>query len=130
MSSESSTALSQSRNSTPTDRPLFVDPDEIFDGVQDLLGRKWHLRIVYHLLGNGPLGFSALKRDITGISSKMLSESLTRLEADGIVKRTVVSEQPVRVEYSLTESGQALESVVTDVIRWGDEFGVDEETDR
>ncbi|WP_368409470.1 winged helix-turn-helix transcriptional regulator [Halovenus salina] len=105
-----------------TEKVLFADPDEIFDDVQPVLGRKWHLRIVYQLLENGAMGFSALKRKMTGVSSKMLSESLDSLEDERIVERSVVSEQPVRVEYDLTERGRALEQVVTAVMNWGYEF--------
>ncbi len=110
-------------SSTGSDDLLFTDPDEVFDAVQDTLGRKWHLRIVYRLLEDGPMGFSALKSAIHGVSSKMLSESLTRLEDDGLVDRAVVSDQPVRVEYSLTDRGRALEPVVSAVIEWGTEHG-------
>jgi DNA-binding HxlR family transcriptional regulator len=112
-----------------TDTVLFTDPDEVFDAVQDTLGRKWHLRIVYQLLDNGPMGFSALKSEIVGVSSKMLSESLTRLEDDGLVDREIVSDQPVRVEYSLTERGRALEPVVSAVIGWGSEYGPERESE-
>ena len=102
---------------------LFTNPSELFDDVQDILGRKWHLRIVYRLLEHGPMGFSALKSELVDVSSKMLSESLTTLEADGIVDRTIVNDQPVRVEYSLTERGRALEPVVSSVVHWGTEYG-------
>lgn len=121
--SPESTVATPHRSVGPTDRPLFADPAEIFDDVQDVLGRKWHLRLVFQLLENGPMGFSALKSETQGVSSKMLSESLASLESDGIVDRTVVSEKPVRVEYTLTERGHALEPVVTAVMHWGSEFG-------
>ncbi len=104
--------------------PASAESGDIFDTVQGVLGRKWHVRIVYHLLENGPMGFSALKGELAGVSSKMLSESLTALEEDGVVAREVVSEQPVRVEYSLTERGGALEPVVASLVRWGVEHGL------
>jgi DNA-binding HxlR family transcriptional regulator len=122
MSSES-TAAPWTGASARSDELLFTDPDEVFDAVQDTLGRKWHLRIVYQLLEHGPMGFSALKSEVAGVSSKMLSESLTRLEDDGLVDREIVSDQPVRVEYSLTERGRALEPVVSAVVTWGAEYG-------
>jgi DNA-binding HxlR family transcriptional regulator len=118
MSSES-TSVANRGTDISAEKPLFVDPDEVFDEVQDVLGRKWNLRIVYQLLENGPMGFSALKRKTTDVSSKMLSESLSNLEENGIVNRSVVSEQPVRVEYTLTERGMKLDQVVTAVMRWG-----------
>jgi len=128
MSSEP-TAASWNGTGTGTDSLLFTDPDEVFDAMQDTLGRKWHLRIVYQLLENGPMGFSALKSEIVGVSSKMLSESLSRLEDDGLVDREIVSDQPVRVEYSLTDQGRALEPVVSAVIDWGAEYALEAETE-
>jgi DNA-binding HxlR family transcriptional regulator len=125
MSSEPS-AVSWQGSSTGTGTPLFVEPAEVFDAVQDLLGRKWHLRIVYQLLENGPMGFSGLKGEVAGVSSKMLSESLTNLEAGGIVHREIVSDRPVRVEYSLTERGRALDGVVSELLDWGTEHGLEE----
>jgi DNA-binding HxlR family transcriptional regulator len=124
MSSES---LTRTRSERGFERPLFADPGAAFEDVQRVLGPKWHLRIVYRLLANGPMGFSALKRETEGVSSKMLSESLSSLEAEGIVDRTVVSEQPVRVEYSLTERGRALEEAVSALVHWGTEFDSMEE---
>jgi DNA-binding HxlR family transcriptional regulator len=96
----------------------FVDTEAAFSAVRDVLGRKWHLRIVYYLLDSGPHRFSDLKDCIDGISSKMLSESLSRLEEAGLVDREVVAEKPLEVEYSLTEDGQALESVVYGALEW------------
>jgi DNA-binding HxlR family transcriptional regulator len=107
---------------------LFTNPSDVFDDVQSVLGRKWQLRIVYQLLEHGPMGFSELKTELVGVSSKMLSESLTTLEEDGIVDREVVSEQPFRVEYSLTERGEALEPVVSSAIQWGTQYGLAGET--
>jgi DNA-binding HxlR family transcriptional regulator len=114
MSSEPRTA---DWNST-TDRPRFVDPNESFEAVHELLGRKWHLRIVYQLLENGDMGFSGLKDGVDGISSKMLSESLSTLEDRGLVVREIVNDQPVRVEYSLTATGRALEATIDALLQW------------
>jgi len=116
MSSESH-AVNWERSGTIS-RPVFADVDAAFSDIHELLGRKWHLRIVYHLLEDGPLGFSDLKDRLDGISSKMLSESLSSLEDGSLVTREIVSDQPVRVEYSLTERGIALEAVVEELLRW------------
>jgi len=75
MSSEPNT-VPWNGSGTGVERPRFIDPEGAFDTAQETLGRKWHLRIVYHLLEDGPLGFSALKSVLVGVSSKMLSESL------------------------------------------------------
>jgi len=87
-----------------------------------LIGRKWHPIIVHRLLEHGPQGFNELKRDVDGISSKVLSDSLEDLEEEGIVDRQIVSEKPVRVEYSLTEFGASLESVIAAMRDWGEEY--------
>ena len=109
-----------------SDRAHFVDPETTFEGVRDLLGRKWHLRIVYYLLDDGPMGFSDLKGELSGVSSKMLSESLSSLQERELVVRDIVSDQPVRVTYSLTERGAALAPLVDDIIRWEGEYGASE----
>jgi DNA-binding HxlR family transcriptional regulator len=99
--------------------PLFTDPGDVLLSMQAVVGRKWQPVIVYHLLEAGPLGFSALKERTDGISSKMLSESLDDLEAAGLVAREVVSDKPVRVEYTLTEDGESLEGLVREMVSWG-----------
>jgi len=83
--------------------------------LADTLGRKWNLVILHRLLRKGPLGFSELLDDIEEISSKVLSESLDDLEESGFVDRTIVSERPFRVQYSLTQQGTALESLIDKV---------------
>ena len=86
-----------------------------------LVGKKWHPVIVHRLLENGPLGFNALKEEIDGISSKVLSDSLEDLETKCLVDREIVSEKPVRVEYSLTETGESLRPVILAMRDWGNE---------
>lgn len=87
-----------------------------------LIGKKWHPVIVHRLLRNGASGFSELQNDVDGISSKVLSESLDDLEEKGLVARKVIDEKPVRVQYSLTDAGESLESVVMALAEWGDEY--------
>jgi len=62
-------------NGSTIETPLFVDAPEVLLSVQELLGKKWHPVIVYELLENGPMGFSALKKSVDGISSKMLIQA-------------------------------------------------------
>jgi DNA-binding HxlR family transcriptional regulator len=84
-----------------------------------VLGPKWHPVIIDRLLAEGPSGFNELKTAVDGISSKVLSDSLDRLEDHGLVDRTVLSDKPVRVEYSLTERGRSLEPVIESMREWG-----------
>jgi DNA-binding HxlR family transcriptional regulator len=122
MSSETQTVEWTSARSQRDPGP-FVDSSEIFDTVQAIVGRKWHLRLVHALLEDGPMGFSELKSTVDGISSKMISESLAALEDADLVDRRLLSDRPVRVEYSLTERGEALEPVVTSMLSWGVQYG-------
>lgn len=96
-----------------------------------LIGKKWHPVIVHRLLDEGPLGFNELKESVDGISSKVLSDSLTDLEESGIVDRDVVSEQPFRVQYSLTEPGADLQPIIEAMGDWGQKHLVaaDEQSD-
>ncbi|WP_458188293.1 winged helix-turn-helix transcriptional regulator [Haladaptatus sp. NG-WS-4] len=87
-----------------------------------LVGKKWHPVIVHRLLENGPLGFNALKEEVDGISSKVLSDSLEDLENKRLVNREIVNEKPVRVEYSLTPNGESLEPVIFAMRDWGMEY--------
>ena len=89
--------------------------------TMSLIGKKWHPVIIHRLLQHDALGFNELKREVDGISSKVLSDSLDDLEENGFVDRTVVSDKPVRVEYSLTELGRSLEPVIMAMRDWGSE---------
>ncbi|WP_322045529.1 helix-turn-helix domain-containing protein [Paraburkholderia sp. J67] len=84
-----------------------------------LLGGRWRLLLVSYLL-DGPKRFNDLRRDMPGISQRMLTLDLRALEEAGLVLRTVFPEVPVRVEYRLTEDGLRLLPVV-EVMR---EFGL------
>lgn len=115
------TANRQLASSGETRDTIRYDFDRIqsdLTSLSDTLGRKWTLVIVDRLLRDGPLGFSDLLDDIDGISSKVLSESLDDLEDAGFVDRAIVSERPFRVEYSLTQQGGTLESII-DKVRSG-----------
>lgn len=88
----------------------------------DIVGKKWRPVIVHRLLYEGPLGFSALQGEISNISSKVLSENLAEMEASGVVTRRVISDKPFRVEYSLTEQGEALRPTIESLVAWSVEY--------
>jgi DNA-binding HxlR family transcriptional regulator len=75
--------------------------------ILDRIGDRWTVLIV-GALADGNARFSELRRRIEGISQKMLTQTLRGLERDGLVRRTVYPEVPVRVEYALTDAGQTL----------------------
>ncbi|WP_408056633.1 winged helix-turn-helix transcriptional regulator [Ureibacillus manganicus] len=82
----------------------------------DLLGKRWTTLILYQLL-EGPQRFNEIESSLP-ISGRLLSERLKELEKEGIVEREVFSEVPIRVEYSLTEKGRALEGAIREVENW------------
>jgi DNA-binding HxlR family transcriptional regulator len=87
----------------------------------ELLGKRWTGLIVQVLLG-GPLRFNELQEKLEVVSDRMLSERLKELEAAGVLHREVSPEPPVRVVYSLTEKGRALEEVVRAIASWAESW--------
>ena len=83
----------------------------------ELIGKRWTGAIVFVLL-DGPLRFSEVKLLVPEISDRLLSERMKELEAEGIVERQVMDAMPVRVEYSLTVKGRALEPAVRSLKVW------------
>ncbi|MGX6648666.1 winged helix-turn-helix transcriptional regulator [Maricaulaceae bacterium MS644] len=79
---------------------------------------RWKLVILFHLFGGRVLRFSELERAIPEVSQKMLIQQLRQMERDGIVKRVVYPEVPPRVEYGLTQWGQALCPAVDALLTW------------
>lgn len=83
----------------------------------DLVGDKWSLLAV-GLLESGPVRFSQLRREMPGISQRMLTRTLRRLERDGLVSRTVYPTNPPSVEYALTELGRSLSVAIRPLVEW------------
>ena len=92
-----------------------------YHGAVELIGRRWTGAIIRELL-RGVRRFTTIRDAIPDLSDRMLSERLKELEAEGILRREVIPETPVRVEYVLTEKGEGLESVVAAVTEWADEW--------
>ena len=76
-----------------------------------LIGSKWKLLILRNLLVR-PWRFNELKKNLEGISQKVLTDSLRSLEDDGIVLRTIYPEVPPRVEYSLSDLGESMRPII------------------
>jgi len=85
--------------------------------VFDLIGERWAGLVLLALHGR-PQRFSALKRQIQGISQKMLTQTLRILERDGLVQRQAFATVPVTVEYSLTPLGESLGQVIEGLRGW------------
>ena len=76
-----------------------------------MIGSKWKLLIMRNLLAR-PWRFNELKKDLEGISQKVLTDSLRSMESDGIITRTVYPEVPPRVEYALSELGESMRPIM------------------
>jgi DNA-binding HxlR family transcriptional regulator len=87
----------------------------------ELIGKRWTGAILLVLM-DGPCHFSQIRALVPEISDRLLSERLKELEAEAIVERRVIDGAPVRVEYSLTSKGQALEPVVHKLKAWAHEW--------
>lgn len=87
-----------------------------FEKAISLLSQRWTALVIYQLL-SGPQRFGTIQSSIA-ISGKVLSERLKDLEHQGIVKRDVIPETPVRIEYSLTEKGFSLEPILKEIEKW------------
>ncbi|MGW6743891.1 winged helix-turn-helix transcriptional regulator [Streptomyces sp. NPDC055025] len=86
----------------------------------DRIGEKWVALILKELAG-GPRRYGELARTIAGASQKMLTQTLRRLERDGLLTRTVTPAVPARVDYALTPLGQSLMPVMQAMTRWAEQ---------
>ena len=89
--------------------------------VLERIGDKWSVCVIHSLGEAKTLRFNALRALLSGISQRMLTVTLRRLERDGLVKRTVYPEVPPRVEYSLTVLGTTLRRLVAGFVAWSSE---------
>jgi len=99
---------------TPTTAAIGVEQ------ALKILEGKWKLVILFHLFGGKLLRFSDLERAIPAITQKMLIQQLRQLEQDGVVRRIVHHQVPPKVEYGLTEWGQALCPALDALLKWAD----------
>ncbi len=83
-----------------------------------LIGSKWKLLILRNLLIR-PWRFNELQKDLAGISQKVLTESLRKMEEDRIITRTVFAEVPPKVEYALSELGESMRPIIKVMEQWG-----------
>lgn len=86
--------------------------------VVSRFGNKWALLVILILSENGSCRFNQLGKLIPDISTKVLSNTLRTLEADGLVERTVYPEVPIRVEYELTATGTSLVPIIQQLTEW------------
>ena len=86
-----------------------------------LIGSKWKLLIIRNLLQR-PWRFNELRKDLDGISQKVLTDSLRSMEEDGLITRTAYPEVPPRVEYALSDLGKSLKPILDSMVAWGNSY--------
>ena len=85
----------------------------------DALNGKWKISIISSICCYGKRRFSDILNDVEGISNRMLSKELKELEINKLIKRTVLDTQPITVQYELTEHGNTLQTIITNLSDWG-----------
>ena len=107
-------AYAVKRPAGPVDPRLAALVHDLIDRVAD----KWTMLILEALTEKAPLRFSRLAEQVSGISQKMLTQTVRQMERDGLVTRTVFAEVPPRVEYELTPLGLTLGGAFCGVWVW------------
>lgn len=95
-----------------------VDPRP-FEYTLSLIGGKWKLNILFWIWRKNIMRYSELKRSVTGITHKMLSNQLKELENDNLIVRHEYPQVPPKVEYYLSERGETLMPVLHELCKWG-----------
>lgn len=88
------------------------------EAALEIAGGKWNALVLWHL-ASGPKRFGELKRMVSGISEKMLIQTLRALQGNGIITRTDFHEVPPRVDYELTAFGKSLTQALRPLCEWG-----------
>jgi DNA-binding HxlR family transcriptional regulator len=83
----------------------------------DIVKDKWSMKVLF-LLQNGPLRYMQLKRQVGGSTQKMVTQTLRKLENEGLVTRTVYPTSPPTVEYALTSLGEMLQAPLQELVQW------------
>jgi DNA-binding HxlR family transcriptional regulator len=91
------------------------------DAAIDVMGGKWKVLILWALHADGTLRFGQLRREVPGISERILAIQLRDLEKAGLVHREMHHQVPPKVEYSLTAFGNSLVTAITPLGQWGEE---------
>jgi DNA-binding HxlR family transcriptional regulator len=100
-------ARTQAAQGSLFDQGNLFDPDCPTRLVLDRIGDKWTVLVVL-LLSDGPMRFSQLRGHLGRVAPKVLTQTLRRMERDGLVTRAIYAQVPPRVDYALTDLGQSL----------------------
>lgn len=101
-------------------KPNVYDPDCPTRTMLDRIGDKWTVLVLLVLL-DGPRRFNELRTRVGRVAPKVLTETLRRLERDGVLTRTAFAEIPPRVVYELTPLGRSLEELIRSIAEWAEQ---------
>jgi DNA-binding HxlR family transcriptional regulator len=104
---------------SPPPRYSVYAPDCPTRMVLDRIADRWS-GLVLGRLASEPMRFNRLRREVPGVSQKVLSQTMKRLERDGLVEREVFPTVPVTVEYSITPLGRTLHQAVKAIVDWAE----------
>jgi DNA-binding HxlR family transcriptional regulator len=105
----------------PTETTFSTAMCPRYEHAIQILGKRW-TGLLLDALMQGPRRFCELTSLVEGLSDRVLSDRLRELEIEGIVKRVVYPQIPVRVEYELTEKGYALRPVIDAIHKWAEQW--------
>lgn len=92
-----------------------------YEKAFEILGKRWN-GLIIRVMMEGPKRFSDISSLIPNMSDRMLGERFKELETEGIVKRSVYPDIPVRIEYELTEKGKALNAALNEIQNWASQW--------
>ncbi len=92
-----------------------------FESAFQLLGQRWN-GLILRVLLQGPVRFRDISSNIPSMSDKMLVDRLKQLEEAGLIERSVYPETPVRIEYQLTQKGEALKPALDEIQHWAEKW--------
>ncbi len=92
-----------------------------FQYAIELIGRRW-VGAILRVLVTGPARFNELMTAVPGLSDRLLTERLRELEKEGVVRRTVSADRPVKVTYELTDCGRSLDDVMRNLSDWAERW--------
>ena len=108
----------RAKRTGPHQGDLF-DPDCPTRLVLDRIGDKWTVLVVL-LLSDGPMRFSELRSHLGRVAPKVLTQTLRRMERDGLVTRQIFAQVPPRVDYELTDLGHSLLEPIVAIGDWAE----------
>ena len=107
------------KSSTNFENEQFLEYDCPFITTLRFIGKRWKPAVLWKI-NEGIVRFNRLKEVLPNISDKMLANTISELESDGIIKKEIFDEVPLRVEYKLTDFGAGVLPILKEMNRWGE----------